>query len=135
MTRALSMLVVGFVLGLLVACSPAQRETVREIAPPATRALCVLLRAFTSSGTVDEVCATAEDLAPFVSEILAEHAAREGRGGAVMPPGVALAFSMPPPPRPVPRRRCVQWVDLSGSIDAGSSDAAPVPLRDGARDE
>jgi hypothetical protein len=110
---------VGFVLGLLVACSPAQRETVREVAPPATRALCVLLRAFTSSGTVDEVCATAEDLAPFVSEILAQHAAREGREGAAVPPGVALAFSMPAPARPVPRRRCVSWVTLSTSKDAG----------------
>jgi hypothetical protein len=119
MRRILPVLI-AFVVGVVLAsCSPAHRETVREIAPPATRALCVLLRAMTSSGGIDEVCATAEDLAPFISEILAEHAAREGREGAVMPSGVALAFSMPAPPRPVPRRRCVSWVDLSGSSDAG----------------
>lgn len=127
MMRRAAFALFGFALGLLVACSPAQRETVREVAPPATRALCVLLRAFTSSGSVEEVCATAEDLAPFISEILAAHAAKEGREGAVMPSGVALAFSMPAPPRPVPRRRCVSWVTLSTSNDAGFvSDAASL---------
>lgn len=107
-----------------IACSPAQRETVREVTPPATRALCVLLRAFSSSGTVDEVCATAEELAPFVPEILAARAERKDGRPVASTIAASVAFVMPEPPRPVPRRRCVAWVDLSdaGARDGGDRD-------------
>lgn len=103
--------------GAAASCTPAQRETVREVAPPLVRATCVFLRAFTSDGRVDEVCATAEDLAPFISEIEALHRSR----GVVEPqPSTVLAFSLPAPSRPVPRRRCVAWAPIAPLPDGGT---------------
>lgn len=100
-------------------CSPRANDLVREHGPDAVRGGCFLLRAITDSGTVHEVCAGAEDLAPllapFVDELLAEHRdARETRGAHV-------AFSLPAAavrkPRAPPKRRCAQWIDLT---DAGA---------------
>ncbi len=103
----------GFLVGAalaVVACTPREREAVQPYVGPATSIGCILLRAFTTSGTVDEVCATAEELAPFVQSIL------EARNLPSHEPLTAqelrVAFSVPPPARPVARRRCVAWEQI-----------------------
>lgn len=135
------LLVFCFACGIVVgACSPSSRETVREVAPPAQKALCILLRALTNSGTIDEVCATLDELAPFVPEILARRESGDAPPGAAQALRVAAAFEAPS--RPVPRRRCVQWVDLASLRDAGTAglsgrdaaaDAAAAGATDGGR--
>ena len=110
---------VGISAGGELACSPGARETVREVAPPAQRALCILLRAVTTSGTLDEVCATLDELAPLVPEILARRESGETPPSAAQALRVAAAFEAPP--RPVARRRCVQWVPIASLTDAGGA--------------
>lgn len=110
----------GFLLGvfavlvmLLVseACTPQDRAAA---IPALERATCVLLRAVTNSGTLDEVCATADELAPFLPEIIE---ARHGRPSLESPAPV-VAFSMPAPKRPAPKRRCSSWIVLDAGADA-----------------
>lgn len=110
---------------LVVACDSRLREPA-HVVTPAVRATCILIRAFTSDGVLDEVCATAEDLAPLIGEILAVHAANESKAAAEsthLPakPEPLLAFTIPPMKRPQPKRRCVQWVSL---VDAGTEGGA-----------
>ena len=128
----MTMLAIGFGVGVLaggeLACSPSSRETVREIVPPATRALCILLHAITSSGTVDEVCATAEELAPFVPEILARRSETPAAGKPSQSLQVAAVFDAPA--RPVPRRRGVAWIPLASLNDGGLG----LSVRDGGDD-
>lgn len=83
-------------------------------APPAPRptVTCVVLRAFAPSGRLDEVCATLEDLAPFVAEILAAHS----DAGAPASEAPRLAVSLASPPI-VARRRCASWVEVDGGAD------------------
>lgn len=103
---------------VVAACMPARAsEEPPYVVTPAVKATCVVLRAVTTSGVVDEICATAEELAPFVAELIAERA--EADGGA--PPEVRpeLAFKLPASPRRVPRRRCVQWAPIVSTTDAG----------------
>lgn len=105
-----------------VACTPAQRAELAPLVAPGERASCVLLRAFTTSGTVDTVCATADDLAPYVADLLAAKA--EEPPPAVEP---VVAFAAAAPRRRVSRRRCAWWLPV-GPRDAGAS-------LDGGRDE
>jgi hypothetical protein len=107
MTTRVSFLV--FLVALVVACGAAR------YVEPATRMTCILLRAFTTDGTVDEICATAEELAPFVPELIAT---RAERGGPV-PSRAFVAYSFEAPINPVPRRRCVAWQVLP-EVDGGS---------------
>jgi hypothetical protein len=95
-------------LGIVVveSCTPAQRHAV----PAAERAICVVLRA-SGDPDAEAVCATADELAPFVAELLA---AREG--GAVAAP--IVAFSLPAPRRAPARRRCVSWLVLDAGAEA-----------------
>lgn len=103
----------------LVDCGPGGIEP-SHIITPATRVTCILLRAFTESGTLEEVCATAEELAPLIEEIIAEReeiAPQEQKASAA-----TVAFSLAAPPKRVPRRRCMQWQYLGG--DGGTGDAS-----------
>lgn len=104
-----------------VSCTPAQRADLAPLVAPGERASCVLLRALTISGTVDTVCATADDLAPYVADLMAAKAED--------PPSAApvVAFSVPVPARAVSRRRCAWWLPV-GPRDAG-------PPLEGGRDE
>lgn len=97
-------------------CGPRELEP-RQVVPPAVRAGCILLRAFTDDGRLDEVCATAEDLAPLFGELLAEHEKNSSPEQKNASP--LLAFTLAPPKKPAPRRRCAQWVTLSAS-DGGA---------------
>lgn len=105
-------------LALGVSCAPRApgEPSPVEAVTPAVRATCILLRAFVADGTLHEVCATADELAPLVEEIIAE---REQR--AVPPPAaVRVAFAVPAPQRAIPRRRCVQWQHVGA--DAGAAE-------------
>lgn len=102
-------------------------------APEAARAGCVLVRALTDDGTVHDVCAAAEDLAPLLAPLvdllISEHKDARDRGARV-------AFALPVatvsevttrPSRKRPRRKCVQWVYLDAGatdVDAGAEDDA-----------
>lgn len=87
-----------------------------KLVTPGVKAGCILLRAITEDGTVDEVCATAEDLAPLIGEILAEHDKNRAAAEKASP---LVAFTIAPPKRPAPKRRCSQWVTLSALHDGG----------------
>ncbi len=114
---AISFCVGAFVAALfaliVASCTPAQREAVA----PGVRASCVVLRALAQDGTVDEVCATAEELAPIVVELLSERAESPAAVSAPL-----VAFSLPPSPRRVPRRRCVSWVAVGALAPEGGTD-------------
>lgn len=99
------LLVLGFSAGGL-ACMPGDREAVAPLVKPATSITCILLRAFTTSGAVDEVCATADELAPYVTDILARREAGDVEAGDVAQASSFVAMAMPAPRRRVPRRRC-----------------------------
>lgn len=116
---------IGLSIGLLASCSSGEHAAA-PLVPVIERASCVLLRAVTTSGTVDEVCATADELAPLISEILAMREAGESPPHvAAMPPRMAAA--MAPPPRRVARRRCLEWGEVPASSDG---DASPSGARD-----
>jgi len=116
----------------LVVCTPAQRETARTLAPVLERIACVVLRAATTDGTVDQICATADELAPLVRTLLESRAAA---GDALALEGdastsrVSLAVALQPiaelpaPKRRVARRHCALWLPVASSTD-GSADAA-----------
>lgn len=105
------------VLALVVACVVTSCASLGGGVPPAPRTTvtCVVLRAFAPSGRLDEVCATLEDLAPFVAEILAAHA--DAGAPAPAPEAPRLAVSLASPPI-VARRRCASWVEVDGGVDA-----------------
>lgn len=107
-------LLVGFVLGVaacipalsICACTPAQRTEFAPLVKPAERVTCIVLRALTTSGTLDEICATADELAPYVPELLASR----GETPRAAEQRMSVAFVAPAPARPVPRRHCALWV-------------------------
>lgn len=116
--------VFGFVMALAVgACSPAQRETardVRDVVQPLVEPACVILKRLAPSGITNQICATADDLLPFFDDILALREARQAGEG---PSSVGvLAFTLAPPTKPVARRRCLAWEELrstDGGLDGG----------------
>lgn len=97
-------------------CTPDQRAAIE----PGVRVGCILLRALSTSGAVDEVCATADELAPYVSDILAKREAAEL--GDVAEASSFVAFSMPTPARRIPRRRCVSWVPVPKRVSYETED-------------
>lgn len=128
----LRLLVLSFAVGVTVgilsveaSCTPAQREAVQTIAPAVQRATCVFVRALTTDGRALEACATADELAPFLSELLEARAAEPPEPPEARP---VLAFAITPPKRKVARRRCASWVPVvpvATTLD-GASDASPV---------
>lgn len=95
-----------------IACTPAQRAAI----PAEERATCVLLRAI--DPRVAPYCATADELAPFVPELIAASSRQNA-------PAPAVAFAMPAPKRAAPRRHCTQWTFVdAGAVDA-SAEASP----------
>lgn len=107
----------------VVACTPAQRAEVSPAVPAFTHAACVLIHGFARSSGADTVCATADDLAPFVAELLAARAAEPASSSA----RVAFAVAELPTPktaRAPPRRRCALWVPVSSLVNGSSSDAS-----------
>lgn len=113
-----SPLLASFACAAMAACTPAQRADMGAALPVVEKVSCVLLRAATESGTVDEVCATADELAPLVPDLLAErkeHPQWETDAG----PRLVLAFAMNAPKRrPPPRRHCTQWTAVDAGADA-----------------
>jgi len=87
---------VAFVL-LLAACAGGAPTVVA----PIERATCVLLRAEYDDATVDEICATADELAPLVPLLVAERRARRVDAGAL----TERPASLDPPTRRVTRPR------------------------------
>jgi hypothetical protein len=129
LSRVLVFVVVVFAAGFgLGACAHLEPE---HIITPATRVTCILLRAFVDTGKLEEVCATAEELAPLVEEIIAEREAtppQDQKASAAL-----VAFSLPAPARRVPRRRCASWTYLGGS-DSGPGDEGGRSRDDGGSD-
>lgn len=126
LTLAIGLIVGPFVAFVLEACSPAQRAAVESVvekrAVPALKAACVLVRAFSSDGQPNEVCATIDELAPLVGEIIA---GREMQTSAEVPSEIAPAVVLPPPKRHHPLRRCASWVPVVRlSDDGGRGDAS-----------
>jgi hypothetical protein len=147
MSTHVRMSIVSFLLGGLLcgwlafeitACTPAQREIAAVVVPAVQRGACVILRALAPDGVTDTICATADELAPFVRTLLEERTEEapklsSGAGPAeVAPARLALAVKLEPvaelpaPPRRVAKRRCAHWVPVlsSSSADAASSDAS-----------
>lgn len=125
-----SVMLFAFASGL--ACGHARPPDASKIVPPVTKAGCILLRAFVG-GKVDEVCATAEDLAPLIGEILAEHE-KNVQAGDEPPAAPMVAFTIAEPKKPKPKRRCAQWIDLrSREPPDGASDAPAVVSVDASR--
>jgi len=104
-----------------IGCSPGLARR----APEAIRQGCVLIRALTDDGTIHDVCAEAEDLAPLfaplVDLLIAEHKEARERGAQV---AFALPVSTVKPTRAPPKRKCVKWLSLvDAGADAGGDDA------------
>lgn len=122
---------------VVVSCSSAQRATERRVIPPVVRASCVVLRAFVGE-RLEEVCATVDELIPLLSEILAQRALA-GQGGDMGALGdYAVSVELEPAhdasaavvKRPA-ARRCVAWVPVGSSTDAGSSAGGDAGSLDG----
>lgn len=123
-------LLVGVALGVgacmpalaICSCSPADRAELAPLVKPAERLACIVLRALTTSGDVDEVCATADELAAYVPDLLASR----GEAPRAVESKMAVAFAVPPPKRPVPRRHCAMWVPVDAGAPAqeGGADAS-----------
>lgn len=98
------------VVGLIVsvACTPAQRAAVPTIEKDA----CILLR-LAGDPTINSVCATADDLAPFIPTIIASQK-EEADAGHVSQPMVAFAMPISTK-RPPAKRHCTTWI----YVDAG----------------
>lgn len=121
--RMVCWFVVAF--ALVIACTPAQREMVRELAPPAVKAGCVLVRALADDDTPREVCATAEDLLPLLDELLAEREEKARARETAEPAALRVAYAFPEVPKArAPRRRCVAWVSSKSAKDAGAEGGA-----------
>lgn len=115
--------VIGLACTLLGAFA-CDRQDARALAPfiaPAAQIGCVLLRAFTSDGGKLEACATAEELAPFIEELLSN---RERSPVAEPASRAVLAFSLEAPRRQVARRRCERWVTVPPHDKDGGTDVA-----------
>lgn len=112
----------GIVLG--TGCTPQERRELAPALPAITEAACVVLRALGASSDVLEICATVDELAPYVPDIISE---RKRRHEAPQTFGLAVKLS---PARSLrPSRRCVGWVELAWSKDDGGR-GEPGP-RDG----
>ncbi len=115
--------VAGAVLvALVAACTPEQISTVKSVAAPVVKGACVLLRAFTDDGLTLDICATAEELAPLIPELLEERAAppppeAAADAGLVVP---TLAFALEAPRKRITRRRCTAWQKVGADADSGS---------------
>ena len=111
----------GSVLMCGPACTPADRAAVAQTAPSAIEGACVLLHALAKSGAADSVCATAEDLAPFVGVVLATRAADAPSTSARRAPRPSVPrrqIAELPAPRTTATRTCVLWREELAS-DAG----------------
>lgn len=105
----------------VLSCGPRGVEAFGRAIPPVVEASCVLVRAFLNDGTAEEICATAEDLAPFVPELLS---AREQPAQKEAAARVVMAAALPAPTRKLPRRRCVEWQTVSLVRDGGKEGGA-----------
>ena len=93
----------------VTSCTPAQGQDAINAAPALVGASCVLLHAFAHSGTADQVCATAEDLAPFVGAVLASRGSDASARKVSRPVALVQVAELPRPASSVPARRCVAW--------------------------
>lgn len=105
-----------------VSCLP--KEDLGKTVPAAERATCALLRVLTPDGAIQEICATADDLAPFISDLLAARDEASKKGEVVEPLRVAAAVTLPPPKKRVAQRHCVKWEPVAAPKQGGA-DAAP----------
>jgi hypothetical protein len=120
-TFALGTLLGALLFSTIQACSPGHGPEPAKLVTPAVKAGCLLIRAISQDGRLDEVCATAEDLAPLLGELLSEHE-RNVKETPTTVTEPLVAFTISPPKRPQPKRRCAQWIQLGG--DGGVPDAA-----------
>lgn len=122
MRRVAFVLVALVAFVLVLACTPQERRDLAPAAVPAVRATCIVLRAFVDSGRLAEICATAEELAPYVPDLLAQREAlsRDVARGAHAPGdantiagvgeyAVGVELESVPAARRRPVRRCVAW--------------------------
>ncbi len=116
-----AMLFVAGALAGAASCTPEHITVAKSVAAPVVKGACILLRAITDDGIAWDICATAEELAPLVPELLEERAAapKEPDAGVVVP---TLAFALEVPSRRFPRRHCTAWQKVGS--DAGFRDGA-----------
>ncbi len=112
--------------GLVASCTPAQKADVAIVAPALKRAACVVLHAAAHDGTIDTICATADELAPIVRTLLEARATEPDAGTSTLGLAVALRpiAELAVSPRRVARRHCALWVPVVRS-EAGALDASP----------
>ncbi|MDB4884466.1 MAG: hypothetical protein JWL95_3232 [Gemmatimonadetes bacterium] len=119
-----------------VDCTPAQRADVAPLVEPLLAPLAKEACVFITNGAADQVCASADDLAPYVVDLLQSQAraappssarARSVGASAAEPasssssPPRRMAIAMPAPSRAVERRRCTVWEHLPDRSDAGDA--------------
>jgi hypothetical protein len=104
----------------IVACTPPHVETLQRRVVPAVKAACVLIRAFTGDGEQREACATVDELAPLLAEILG--AREEGAARVPRAEDTEAVAVLPTPARAVPLRRCKRWERVQSSKDGGTRD-------------
>lgn len=105
------------------ACTPQQAQDVAHVAPPLLHAGCVVIHALDPGSKEDGLCATADELAPFLGELAASRRAAappaDAGAGAMMarssallkvPPGVTAVADLGAPRAALPRRECSVWV-------------------------
>jgi hypothetical protein len=102
------------VLAAICACTPAERQEIIKDVPAAERATCVVLRAITHDGVVEEICATADELAPLVPDLVSDRGASDAA-----PPVGFVAMKLSAPTKRVPKRHCAVWVSVDAGKDGG----------------
>lgn len=115
--RALVFFCLGilFACAVVSACTPKQGQDVKAAAPSIEKAACVVLVALEPSAR--SFCATADDLAPYVDDLVSQlEAARAVDPAPPLPVASSsqplLAMSLAPPRRvrQPAKRHCAQWV-------------------------
>ena len=103
----------GFAFSL--ACTPEQRGALAKSVPIIERGSCAIISAFTDDGTVQRVCATADDLAPLIDELTATSSEPLTSAEVEFRPAPKT-----PRKRKPARRHCAAWI----YVDAGLTDAS-----------
>lgn len=109
----------GVTLGVVVcgACSPAANQRAHDLAPVIEKGTCLVLRA--ASPDADAVCATADELTPYLDDLLTQLLVQRAVEGPPPKVQVAVALSPPTRKREPAKRHCVAWVPVTPLIDGG----------------
>jgi len=117
--RARCLLLGGIVAAALVPLACTREAMVRTV-PALERGACIVLEGVTDDGTVRDVCATLEELAPVLAPLASELAARGEADAGAPPARIAFRIAVPRK-KSFPRRRCAAWEELDGGPGTDAS--------------